>query len=161
MNFKLPKFNFKSSDIIKIDTLIGKRAIISGDVNGKGNYKIDGTVTGEVKVKGDLVTGEKSVIKGDIVAKNIIIAGTVIGNVEASGQLTIKHTGTITGDQKCGSLIVEEGSKVKGKCEIAGNNEEETQIPDIKIDDIEKIENFDTFEDIKEGENFAFKETEE
>ena len=81
MKFKLPKFNFKSSDIIKIDTLIGKRAVISGDVNGKGNYKIDGTVNGEVKVKGDLVTGEKSVITGDIVAKNIIIARTVTGNL--------------------------------------------------------------------------------
>ena len=122
---KLPKFNFKSSDIIKIDTLIGKRAIIDGDLTGKGNYKIDGTVTGDVRIKGDLVTGEKSIITGDIVAKNIIIAGTVTGDVEASGQLTIKHTGMITGDQKCGSLIVEEGSRVTGKCEILGNANEE------------------------------------
>ena len=99
MKFNLPKFNFKSSDIIKIDTLIGKRSVINGDVTGKGNYKIDGTVNGDVLIKGDLVTGEKSVITGDIVAKNIIIAGTVTGNVEASGQLTIKHT-------KCSSLEV-------------------------------------------------------
>ncbi len=125
MKFKLPQFNFKSSDIIKIDTLIGKRAIIDGDLTGKGNYKIDGTVTGDVRVKGDLVTGEKSVITGDIIAKNIIIAGTVTGDVEASGQLTIKHTGMITGDQKCGSLIVEEGSRVTGKCEITGTPTEE------------------------------------
>lgn len=124
---KFPKFNFKSSDIIKIDTLIGKRAVIDGDIKGKGNYKIDGTVNGDIKTKGDLVTGEKSVIKGDIVAKNIIIAGKVTGDVEASGQLTIKHTGIITGDQKCGSLIIEEGSNVVGKCEISGNDEEETE----------------------------------
>ena len=140
MNFKLPKFNFKSSDIIKIDTLIGKRAIISGDVNGKGNYKIDGTVTGEVKVKGDLVTGEKSVIKGDIVAKNIIIAGTVIGNVEASGQLTIKATGSISGDQNCGSLIVEEGSSVVGKCEISGKTVEDTEEKEEQIEFEETVE---------------------
>ena len=160
MKFKLPKFNFKSSDIIKIDTLVGKRAVITGDVNGKGNFKIDGTIDGDVKIKGDLVTGEKSVITGDIVAKNIIIAGTVVGNVEASGQLTIKHTGTITGDQKCGSLIVEEGSKVTGKCEIAGTVEE-VKIPDIKMDDIEETPEFSNFDDVEEGENFSFKETEE
>ena len=128
---KFPKFNFKSSDIIKIDTLIGKRAVIDGDLTGKGNYKIDGTVTGDVKIKGDLVTGEKSVITGDITAKNIIIAGTVTGDVEASGQLTIKHTGMITGDQKCGSLIVEEGSRVTGKCEIIGNTEATKEIPEF------------------------------
>ena len=142
MKFNLAKFNFKSSDIIKIDTLIGKRAVIDGDLNGKGNYKIDGTVNGEVKVKGDLVTGEKSVITGDIVAKNIIIAGTVTGDVEASGQLTIKHTGMITGDQKCGSLIVEEGSKVTGKCEIIGTDktESEIEIPELVIEETEDKE---------------------
>ena len=119
---KFPKFK---SDVIKLDTLIGKRAVINGDVTGKGNYKIDGTVTGNIKIKGDLITGEKSVIKGDICAKNIIIAGTVTGDVEALGQLTIKHTGIITGDQKCGSLIVEEGSRVTGKCEISGKDAED------------------------------------
>ena len=118
-------FKNKASDVIKIDTLIGKRAAISGDISGKGNYKIDGTVTGDIRIKGDLVAGEKSVITGDITAKNIIIAGTVTGDVEASGQLTIKHSGTITGDQKCGSLIVEEGSNVTGKCEISGKPEDD------------------------------------
>ena len=142
MKFNLPKFNFKSSDIIKIDTLIGKRAVINGDVTGKGNYKIDGTVNGDVLIKGDLVTGEKSVITGDIVAKNIIIAGTVTGNVEASGQLTIKHTGTIKGDQKCESLIVEEGSKVTGKCEIAGATKDEPEIefPEFVMEETENKE---------------------
>lgn len=133
---KFPKFK---SDIIKIDTLIGKRAIIDGDIKGKGNYKIDGTVNGDIKTKGDLVTGEKSVITGDIAAKNIIIAGKVTGDVTASGQLTIKHTGIITGDQKCGSLIVEEGSKVAGKCEISGNDDdedtEENKAEDKEMDD--------------------------
>ncbi len=119
---RLPKFK---SDIIKIDTLLGKRAVIDGNITGKGNYKIDGTVTGDITVKGDLITGEKSVVTGNIVAKNIIIAGKVTGDVEASGQLTIKHSGTISGDQKCGSLIVEEGSSVTGKCEISGTKPED------------------------------------
>lgn len=130
---KFPKFK---SDIIKIDTLIGKRAVIDGDVAGKGNFKIDGTVTGDIKIKGDLVTGEKSVITGDIIAKNIIIAGKVTGDVTASGQLTIKHTGIITGDQKCGSLIVEEGSKVTGNCEISGTDADE-DAEEIKTEDKE------------------------
>lgn len=127
---KFPNFKLKSSDIIKIDSLIGKRAVVDGNITGKGNYKIDGTVTGDIKIKGDLVTGEKSVITGEIVAKNIIIAGKVTGDVTASGQLTIKHTGVITGDQKCGSLIIEEGSNVVGKCEINGNDQEENNTPE-------------------------------
>ncbi len=144
---KFPKF--KQGDIIKIDTLIGKRAIITGDITGKGNFKVDGAVDGNITLKGDLVSGDKSVITGNITAKNIIIAGNVIGDVEASGQLTIKATGSISGDQKCGSLIVEEGSSVVGKCEISGKIEE-----DIEEDVSELIQEI-------EEEQIEFEETEE
>ena len=137
---KFPKFK---SSIIKIDTLIGKRAVIEGNITGKGNYKIDGIITGNVTVKGDIVMGEKASITGNLTAKNIIIAGNVIGDVEASGQLTIKHTGTITGDQKCGSLIVEEGSSVVGKCEISGKVEEDIEEEKEKQIEFEETEELD------------------
>lgn len=128
---KFPKF--KSTDIIRIDTLIGKKAVIDGDVSGKGNFKIDGVVDGNITIKGDLVMGEKAVVTGNITAKNIVIAGKVAGDITASGQLTIKNTGTINGDQKCGSLIVEEGSSVVGKCDISGKVEDDE-------DDFEQLE---------------------
>ena len=48
----------------------------------------------------------------------------------------------ITGDQKCGSLIVEEGSKVTGKCEIIGTDktESEIEIPELVIEETEDKE---------------------
>ncbi len=124
----------KKSDIIKISTLIGKKAVIDGNVSGKGSFKIDGVIDGDVSIGGDLVMGETAVITGNVTAKNIIIAGKLVGDIEASGQLTIKKTGSISGSQKCGSLIVEEGSSVVGKCEISGNaeiadEEEEETVP--------------------------------
>lgn len=130
----------KTPDIIKIDTLIGKRAVITGDITGKGNFKIDGVIDGNITIKGDLVTGDKSIITGNIVAKNIIIAGTVTGDVEASGQLTIKATGSISGDQKCGSLIVEEGSNVVGKCEISGKTEKDAEEKNEEIEETEEVD---------------------
>lgn len=129
---KFPKF--KQSEIIKIDTLIGKKAIIDGDISGKGNFKIDGAVDGNITVAGDLVLGEKSVVTGNISAKNIIIAGKVSGDIEASAQLTIKSTGTIAGKQQCGSLIVEEGSEVVGSCEISGKIDDTDVAEDVAID---------------------------
>ena len=135
---KFPKI--KSSDIIKIDTLIGKKAVIDGDISGKGNFKIDGTVDGNITIKGDLVMGDRAVVTGNITAKNIIIAGKVAGDIEASGQLTIKRTGTISGDQKCGSLIVEEGSSVVGKCEISGKTEEAPEEIDEETEENEEVD---------------------
>lgn len=127
---KFPKF--KQSTVIKIDTLIGKKAVIDGDISGKGSYKIDGTVDGNINVSGDLVMSNKAVVTGNISAKNIIIAGSVIGDIDAKGQLTIKATGKISGRQKCGSLIIEEGSNVVGNCEISGKNDDVENITDEK-----------------------------
>lgn len=132
---RLPKI--KPSDIIKIDTLIGKKAVVDGDISGKGNFKIDGTVDGSITIKGDLVLGEKSMVTGNVTAKNIIIAGNVVGDIEASGQLTVKSTGIISGQQKCGSLIVEEGSSVVGKCEISGKSEEDETADNAENEDNE------------------------
>ncbi len=126
MNF-VSKIRKKMPDIIKIDTLIGKKTIIDGDISGKGNFKIDGTVDGNITIIGDLVIGDQSVITGNVSAKNIIVAGKVAGDITAKGQLCIKSTGSINGNQACGSLIVEEGSNVTGKCDITGN--EETALP--------------------------------
>lgn len=134
---KFPKIK---SEIIKIDTLIGKKAVVDGNVSGKGNFKIDGTVDGNIEIKGDLVLGEKSMVTGNIVAKNIIIAGQVSGDIDASGQLTIKATGTVCGQQKCGSLIIEEGSSVVGNCAISGKIEEEAEETSEEIVNFEENE---------------------
>lgn len=120
---KFPKF--KPGEVVRIDTLLGRRAEVQGDITGKGNFKIDGRVEGSVRIQGDLITGEKSFIRGDVSARNLIIAGEIAGNIEALGQLTIKHTGVVNGQHKSASLIVEEGSKFTGNCEITGTAAEE------------------------------------
>ncbi|MGE5397523.1 MAG: bactofilin family protein [Chitinophagales bacterium] len=102
-----------------IDTVIAGKTAIKGDINSEGSIRIDGTVDGSLNVKGDLVIGNQGKVKGNIFVTNILIAGKVEGNVIASDRLEITPTGTINGDVKANVLIVEEGGRLLGNCDMA------------------------------------------
>ncbi len=110
------------SDILKIDTLIGKRTSIEGNFNAVGNCKIDGSINGEVKINGDLIVGEDAFIDGDISAVNIVVAGKITGNITANGQLSVKKTADVRGEHSAYSLIADEGADFVGACRILGKN---------------------------------------
>lgn len=120
----------KSLNVIKINSLIGKKAIIEGNISGKGNYKIDGTINGDISIKGDLVLGEKSSVTGNITATNIIVAGKVSGDIEAKSMLVLKNSSTVTGNQKCAKINIEDGSNIVGSCVISGIDSTEFEIED-------------------------------
>jgi len=107
-----------NSDVVRIDTLIGKGTEINGDMTATGNIKIDGNIIGNINISGDLIVGENAEIKGDVYATNIIVAGTLNGNITVKGQLSIKHTAKVNGEHQSYSLIVDEGSIFTGNCKI-------------------------------------------
>ncbi len=111
------------SDIMKIDTLIGRKTSIDGHFTVSGNCKIDGAVTGEITVSGDLVIGKSAVITGNISAVNVIVAGGVNGDISAKGQLTVKDTAKVRGEHTVGSLIADEGAVFVGNCKILEREE--------------------------------------
>lgn len=115
---KLSHNSGASSDVLKINTLIGKKTTVEGNMKIRGNVKIDGWVNGPVTASGDVVIGKSATIKGDISATNVIIAGNVEGNISASGQLSIKSTAKVMGEHTAFSLIVDEGSVFTGNCNI-------------------------------------------
>ena len=115
---------FKKSrkNVIKIDTLIGLETEITGNINGNGNYKIDGNVIGNITVNGDVIISRDAGVTGNITAKNIMIEGKVKGNITAEIELVVKDTANITGTHhEAGVITVDEGSKLIGDCTITGN----------------------------------------
>ncbi|NLB80539.1 MAG: polymer-forming cytoskeletal protein [Clostridiaceae bacterium] len=105
-------------EIIKIDTLIGKKTTVDGDFTVIGNCKIDGRINGTIKVSGDLVVGETAQIEGSISADNIIVAGIIVGDITAKGQLCVKKEANIKGEHTAYSLAAEEGCVFVGNCKI-------------------------------------------
>ena len=57
--------------------IIGIGTIITGDIQSKGDIRIDGTLKGAVKTSGKVVVGQAGIIEGDVECNNADIAGTL------------------------------------------------------------------------------------
>ena len=98
--------------------LVGLGTEINGDITSNGDLRIDGTLIGNLTVKGKVVIGETGKIKGEISCKNSDISGTVEGKVTVQELLSIKSTARISGDLNVGKLAIEPGSKFTGYCDM-------------------------------------------
>jgi len=110
----------KETDFEKasFDTLVGANTELKGDLTSKGIIRIDGKVTGNISVQGDLFVGEAAFIKGDVTASNIHIAGSLEGNVFSSGLLKLLSKSKLIGDIQVKSFVCDEGSLFEGMCKM-------------------------------------------
>jgi cytoskeletal protein CcmA (bactofilin family) len=102
-----------------IDTLIGSKTEIRGDITFSGGLRIDGRVRGNVTAKGDanstLVLSENAQILGSVTAPHIISNGLIKGNVRAAERMELQPKAEIEGDVVYKSLEMALGAVINGK----------------------------------------------
>jgi cytoskeletal protein CcmA (bactofilin family) len=91
---------------------------ITGNIDGSGHLRIDGTVRGDVMIKGRLEVGQSGRVQGDLQAEDVVVLGEVKGNVFSQNKLLLKTNCRIRGNIACKGLIVEEGAWLTGRCEM-------------------------------------------
>ncbi len=106
------------------ETFIGPGVKAIGTLRSEGDMVIEGEVSGEVFVSGQLVIGRHGAVKGPIHATDIIVAGTITGDLEATHSLHILSTGAITGDTSCSLLTVDTGGVIAGSVKMVRTTEE-------------------------------------
>lgn len=90
--------------------------IIKGNVSTETDFRLDGTVEGDILCKGKIVVGPKGKVTGNITAENAEVLGLVDGAVKVSGRLTLKATAVIQGDIFSQSLEIEPNARFNGAC---------------------------------------------
>ena len=103
-----------------ISTLISEGCLLDGNLKAPAYVRIEGQITGDVTIDEGLILGEKGLIKGNVVTKEMIVYGTVNGNLNVQS-LEIRGTGRITGDIKTQVLQVEPGGTHNGKLSMSGS----------------------------------------
>lgn len=94
---------------------IGNSVKIHGDLSGKEDLVINGTVEGTIDFREhDVTVGEKGKVNANVTAKNIIILGEVKGELRGSEQVTIKPSGRVTGDIRAPRVVLNDGCQFKG-----------------------------------------------
>jgi len=85
-----------------IQTLIGDKTDLKGDIVFTGGLRVDGKVRGNITAKGDgnstLVLSEHAMVTGNVTVPHIITNGTIKGNVRAAERIELQPKAEISGD---------------------------------------------------------------
>lgn len=102
-----------------IDTLIGLKTDLKGDISFSGGLRIDGKVKGNITAKPDdanslLVLSEHAVVIGNVTVPHMVINGVIKGHVRASERIELQSKADITGDVTYKLLEMALGASING-----------------------------------------------
>jgi cytoskeletal protein CcmA (bactofilin family) len=112
-------FKQKQSKNAKVDTLIGPKTRINGDVEFSGGLHLDGYINGNVK--GDsgagtfLSVSQQGSIEGSVIAPNVILNGVVKGDIEASERVELGAKARVLGNVNYSIIETAVGAQINGK----------------------------------------------
>ena len=104
-----------------ISTFITEGTVIEGNLKAPAVTRLDGQVNGDVNIAEGLILGEKGLINGNVITKDMVVHGIINGNINVQS-LEIKSTGKITGEIKTGALLVETGAVYNGTLSMHQND---------------------------------------
>lgn len=99
-------------------SLIGAGTEIIGEVKCANDLRVDGSVKGDLQVKGKLVIGNAGRVEGEVECNNGDISGELKGKITVQELLMLKGTSTLTGDIITKRLSIEPGSVFNGNCSM-------------------------------------------
>jgi len=100
-------------------TIIGENISIIGDIQGKEDLIIEGSVKGKLELeKHHLTVGSKGHVEGEIHANSVTIGGRLIGNIYALGKVAITKEADFNGEIKAKYISVEDGAYLKAVIEL-------------------------------------------
>ena len=91
---------------------------IKGDIQANGDFRLDGTLEGNITLAGKLVIGEQGRIVGNVVCQNANVIGIIDGNLSVKEFLTLYSTSKVRGDIVANKLAVEPGAYFTGTCHM-------------------------------------------
>lgn len=107
--------------VIEMETTINtisKGTIIKGTISAVGDFRLDGTLEGNITLNGKLVVGESGLVKGNVVCQNANIIGHVLGNISVKELLALNSTANVKGDILINRLSIEPGATFSGTCRM-------------------------------------------
>ncbi len=118
---------------------------VQGNVETKGNVTMGGKVIGNITVKdinftkssvkgnisanGSVQLDEKSTVVGDISSVMMSCNGRIKGNLKIEGKAHFLNETILVGNVCAGSLVIEEGARIKGDVSTSNNSTGDMEDP--------------------------------
>jgi cytoskeletal protein CcmA (bactofilin family) len=112
-------FKQKQTSKAQIDTLIGAKTRINGDVEFAGGFRLDGCINGNVKCEpgadGVLSVSEQGCIEGSVIVPSIVLNGVVKGDIEARDRVELGPKARVLGSVHYTTIETAVGAQINGK----------------------------------------------
>ena len=112
--------NVRASEERRVAAWIGASILIKGDVSSSENMTVAGRVEGDITVREHaLVVATGGMVRGNIVARDVVVHGEVLGTITAEGRVEVAATGFVHGDINAPRMMLTEGATLHGRIGIA------------------------------------------
>ena len=126
---KVPDPKFFPAEKGKTKTIIGEDISIEGNIRGKGDLVIEGSVNGSIELeKYHLTVGSKGQVEAEIKAGEVTISGRLTGNITALDKVSLTKEADFNGEIKAKNISVQDGAYLNASIEL----ERETQIKSVQ-----------------------------
>lgn len=123
--------NNASRPTMTIDTLIGAKTKIKGDVSFSGGLRVDGNVVGSIVADGApdavLTISDQGSVEGEVRAPHVIINGVMKGDVVASERVELASQARVHGNVHYKVLEMAAGAQITGR--VVREDEPRKQLP--------------------------------
>jgi cytoskeletal protein CcmA (bactofilin family) len=110
--------------------VVGKTLQFDGNIKGDEDLIVEGTVEGAIILTNAAVTVAKSgLVRGDIMAKTILVQGEVRGEMRGNDMVEIAPSGVVHGDIRAPRVMLQDGCQFKGLVDM---DHKEASIADRK-----------------------------
>ena len=99
------------------EAVIGASTRIRGRISGDGDLTIEGSVEGDIAVRGDVVLGDGARATSTVEANAVTIRGELEGDVRARGPVRIEAGARVRGDVSGESFALADGAEFAGRLE--------------------------------------------
>ncbi len=103
----------------KLDTVIGPETNVRGDFRVTGSVRLDGQVEGRMDVTETIVTGPRSLLKGELHCRTAVIAGRIEGDVYAAEGVELQSGAQVFGNINSKALVIQPDCVFQGNCSMA------------------------------------------
>jgi cytoskeletal protein CcmA (bactofilin family) len=99
-------------------TVISESSTVIGDVETRGPLMVSGHVQGNGRVGGTLSMSKSARWRGDITARQAVLAGHVIGKIVIEDKLEVSASAVIEGEIVAKVLAIANGARIEGEVTV-------------------------------------------
>ena len=99
-------------------TVISESSTVVGDVETHGPLMVSGRVQGNGRVGGTLSMSKSAHGRGDITARQAVLAGHVVGRIVVEDKLEVSASAVIQGEIVAKVLAIANGARIEGEVTV-------------------------------------------